>query len=1026
MKAGNVANQAISEPQKVDFLAIERKWQKEWEKSAAFEVSSDSKKAKRYVLEMFPYPSGAGLHMGHALNYTIGDIYARFSRMNNFNVLYPMGYDAFGLPAENAAIKAGEHPRIYTKNSMANFVNQQKFLGLSYDWSKLLVTCTPDYYKWNQFFFLKFLENGLVYRKKAAVNWCVKCNSVLANEQVHNGKCWRHEDTDVELKQLEQWFIKTTKYSEELLDCLPKLQWPERIKLMQENWIGKSFGSELLFEINGEKWPIFTTRADTIFGVTFMVVSAQHPKLNSLVTKEQKPVVDAFLKKLKSVSEKELESMDKDGAFTGSFAKNPITNEKVPVWVGNFVVADYGSGMVMAVPAHDERDYQFALKYGIPIKQVIMPVFGVPHDNEDVREVVSTIIQRKSDKKFLLVDWKETKWVAPVVGGIDVGESAEQAAEREVLEETGYKVKAVKRLGFRTESHFFAPHKNVWRRKMAQHILLELVDEKPVGVSEEEKNKQTAVWLSANEAIKKITHADNALGIKWFLGLEGAYTGEGKLINSGDFDGIDNKKAIGEITNFLESKKLGKKTVNYKFRDWLISRQRYWGTPIPIIYCAKCGAVAVSEKDLPIILPEKVTFGEGNPLLSNSEFVNVKCPKCKGAAKRETDTMDTFFDSSWYYLRFCDNKNDFAPFDPKKVKYWMPIDQYIGGAEHACMHLIYARFFTKALRDMKLLNFDEPFTKLFNQGMLHGNDGNKMSKSLGNVVNPVDVIGKYSADSLRFNLMSLSAPNSDSVWSDNGMESAHKFLQKVYLGLSSVKFGNSSKLFESKLNRTIKEVTFDIENFKYNMALIKLRALFESLVAEKEVSNSSVASFIGLLHPFCPHMTEELWQNFGNKTLLSLSSWPKFDEKKIDLHLENIEEILNTLRIDILRVKELAKLDKISKVRIFVAPKWKWDAVGVIVNACDSRPDFGVAMKALMSSSSMKKYGAEIPAFLKTAMNRFNEISQLEKFDEVAVLTEAKPTLEKEFGSVEIIMAEDSKEAKARNAFPAKPALLIE
>src|SRR3989344_2123868 len=493
---------AINIEEKINFSQIEKKWQKRWEEKKIFEVKENNKKKKYYVLEMFPYPSSSGLHMGHAFNYTIGDIQARFRRMSGFNVLYPMGYDAFGLPAENAAIKAGEHPLKYTENAMKNYMRQMKELGLSYDWSKLIITCYPEYYKWNQYFFLKFFEKGLVYKKKSAVNWCPKCQTVLANEQVHDGKCWRHEDTNVEIRQLEQWFIRTTKYADELLKDIEKLDWPGRIKIMQENWIGKSHGTEIDFEINKEKWKIFTTRPDTIYGVTFMVVSAQHPRLMALVTKEKKKDVEEFLRRLRGVSEKELEELEKDGVFTGSYAINPLTKEKVPVYAGNFVVADYGSGMVMAVPAHDQRDFEFAKKYKIQIKIVIHPEKG------------------RLDK------------------------------------------------------------------------------------------------------------------------LNGAFIEPGVLVNSEKFNGIKSQDVIREITEYLTGSKLGRKVVNYKLRDWLISRQRYWGTPIPIIYCDKCGVVPVPKKDLPVKLPEKIKFGKGNPLVANKEFVNVKCPKCNGKAKRETDTMD--------------------------------------------------------------------------------------------------------------------------------------------------------------------------------------------------------------------------------------------------------------------------------------------------------------------------------------------------------------------------------------------------
>jgi leucyl-tRNA synthetase len=880
-----------------DFLAIESKWQKTWEEKDVFNVDdnvddAEIKKNKYYCLEMFPYPSSYGLHMGHALNYTIGDVYARFKRMKGFNVLYPMGYDAFGLPAENAAIKAKEHPKKYTENSINNFINQQKKLGLSYDWKRMVVTCKPEYYKWNQYFFLKFLENGLAYRKKSAVNWCPECNTVLANEQVHDGKCWRHSTTDVQIKPLEQWFIKTTKYADELLECISSLEWPNRIKAMQENWIGKSFGTEVSFEINGEIWNIFTTRIDTIFGVTFMVISAQHPRLMEIVTPSQKSEVESFLKKLKSVSEKEMEAMEKEGAFTGSYAINPANGEKVPVFAGNFVVADYGGGMVMAVPSHDQRDFEFAKKYNIPIKVVITP--------------------------------------------------------------SDYEINAEK--------------------------------------------------------------------------MSRAFTDDGILVNSKEFDGTPNRIAIDDITLFLEKKGKGKKVVQYKLRDWLVSRQRYWGTPIPVIYCDKCGIVSVPVFELPIILPDEVKFGEGNPLLTNSSFVNCKCPKCGGSAKRETDTMDTFFDSSWYFLRYCDNNNSDSPFEKKKGEYFMPVDQYIGGAEHACMHLIYARFFTKVLRDMGMINIDEPFKRLFNQGMLHGSDGNKMSKSLGNVVNPLDIIDKYSADSLRFNLMSLASPDKDSMWSDRGMESSFKFISKIYSFFENVKLGRSSKRIESKINKTIRDYAFDIENFKYNLAIIKLRALFDAIEKESEISKSDVESFLKMIHLFCPHMTEELWSvTFRNNSFLSKEKWPDYDESKIDEKAELIEELADNVRSDIVRVLELAKIDKPNKITLFVSELWKYHFYEEMKSLIETNRD----MKQLMAHFS-KKFPNNmpviqkiIPAILKD-QGKIPSVMVDQKSEHDALLN-AKSNFEKEFlCQIDIFLAESSQVSKAKQANPGKPAILIE
>ncbi|MFH1238261.1 MAG: leucine--tRNA ligase [archaeon] len=739
----------------INFANIEKKWQDKWGKAKVFEVNDNSKKEKYYVLEMFPYPSASGLHMGHALNYSIGDVMARFKRMNGFEVLYPMGFDALGLPAENAAISAGEHPKPFTERAMNNYIRQMKELGLSYDWTKTLATMYPEYYRWNQYFFLKFLEAGLIYRKKASVNWCPSCNTVISNEQAQGGICERC-NSKIEIKHLEEWYLRTTKYADELLEGLDGLDWPDKIKAMQRNWIGKSHGIEIDFEINDVKWPIFTTRPDTIFGVTFMVVAAQHEKLMDLVTEEQKEDVENFLKSVGSVSEKEMAELEKKGVFTGSYAVNPVNGERVPVYAGNFVVADYGAGMVMAVPAHDQRDFEFAKKYGIEIKQII--------------------------------SGKLTK---------------------------------------------------------------------------------TRAW-----------------------------TDKGKLINSGQFDGIENVDAKKKISDWLTKKKIGRNVINYKLRDWGFSRQRYWGTPIPIIHCEKCGLVPVPEKDLPVVLPEKVKFGEGNPLTTNEEWINVKCPRCGGAGRRETETMDTFFDSSWYFLRYPDNKNEKKPFDKKKIEKWLPVDQYIGGAEHACMHLIYARFFTKVLRDLKFLDFDEPFKALFNQGMLHGPDGEKMSKSKGNIINPDEVSKKYGMDSARYFLLSLAAPDKPRDWSEKGIQGSLRFIRKIFNIFENIKFGKSSDDFVSKLGLTIKEVTEFYGSFQYRKATIKLKELFDLLIEQKEVSKEDFGISLKLLNPICPHITEELWEKLGNKNFISVSEWPKIDnsrikkkEKKFDLNLKIIEDV---------------------------------------------------------------------------------------------------------------------------------------
>jgi len=770
----------------INFAEIEKKWQKKWEKAECFKVS-EGKKKKFYVLEMFPYPSASGLHMGHAFNYTIGDIYSRFKRMQGYNVLYPMGYDSLGLPAENAAIKEKTHPKKYTEQAIENFIRQQKSLGLSYDWSRVIKTHEPEYYKWDQWIFLKMFEKGIAFRKKAPVNFCKKCNSVLANEQVHDGKCWRHKDTKVEIKQLEQWFLKITDYADELYRDIEKLKgWPEDVKAMQRNWIGKSYGIEINFKINNEDWKIFTTRPDTIFGVTFMVISAQHPRLGELVRDENRKEVEDFLKKIKSTSEKEAEELEKEGAFTGSYALNPVTNEEVPVYVGNFVVADYGSGMVMAVPAHDQRDFEFAKKYNIPIKVVIEP-----------------------------------------------------------------------------EQYSLNPEK-----------------------------------------------------------MSRAFTGEGHLINSGEFNGMSSREAIDIISDYIVKKKLGKRTVQFRLKDWLISRQRYWGTPIPIVYCDKCGVVPVPESQLPVRLPERVKFGKGNPLARAKSWLNTKCPRCKAPGKRETDTMDTFVNSSWYFLRYTDSRNEKKIFNKKKANYWMPIDRYIGGKEHACMHLIYFRFYTKFLRDLGLLKIDEPALNLFNQGMLHGEDGYVMSKSRGNVVLPEEISRKYGIDTARLFLVSLASPDKDVMWSIKGVEGSFKLINKIFDHFKKVRIKNSSARIESKINKTIKEVTKDIDEFKYNLAVIKLRALFECLEREKEISKKDAESFLKLLHPFCPHTTEELWSRLGNKNFISLESWPRADEKKINDKFEKQEKITEKTIGDILNILRIveSKGKKVEKVYVYAVP----------------------------------------------------------------------------------------------------------
>ncbi|MCD6557407.1 MAG: leucine--tRNA ligase [Candidatus Aenigmarchaeota archaeon] len=778
--------------------SIEKKWQKRWEEAGIFNVTERNDKKKYYVLEMFPYPSGR-LHMGHLRNYSIGDAFARFMIMRGFNVIHPMGYDAFGLPAENAAIKGKSHPAAWTKQTITEMIKQQKMLGLSYDWRRMIKTCSPEYYKWNQWLFLKFLERGLAYKKKSPVNWCPGCKTVLANEQVENGRCWRCKST-VEVKNIDQWFFKITAYADELLSDLDKLDWPERVKTMQRNWIGKSEGTLVNFRLKGSDdiIPVFTTRPDTLFGVTFIVFAPEHPKVMELVagTKYEEKVKN-FVKKvvIEDRFTRTAEDKEKEGMFIGKYAVNPLNGEEIPIYIANFVLLEYGTGAIMAVPAHDQRDFEFAKKYNIPIKVVITP----------------------KDKELRPEELKE------------------------------------------------------------------------------------------------------------------AYVGEGVLVNSGEFDGMSNIAAMEKINDFIEKNGYGKRTVQYKIRDWLISRQRYWGTPIPVVYCDKCGIVPVPEKDLPVELPTDVKFdGKGNPLETSETFVRTNCPKCGGPARRETDTMDTFVDSSWYFFRYCDPTNDKAPFDKNKVKYWCPVDQYIGGIEHAILHLLYARFFTKVMRDIGLVDIDEPFSRLLCQGMIT-KDGAKMSKSLGNIVEPKEIIKKYGADTARLFMLFTALPEKEFEWSDRGVESCFRFIKRVWKlvtedALLSEKITNKDKYILTKLQRTIEDVTKKIAKFQFNLAVGSLMGFvnevckYKELPVNKDVYNEVIEKVLILLTPFTPHICEELWEHLGKKPFISLEKWPEPDESKIDEELERMEEAVSKTVEDIREIIKITK-KKPKKVCLYVIPK---------------------------------------------------------------------------------------------------------
>ncbi|MCD6434295.1 MAG: leucine--tRNA ligase [Candidatus Diapherotrites archaeon] len=894
------------EPQK-----IEPKWQKEWEKAGIFKVRPTKDKPKFYCLEMFPYPSGK-LHMGHVRNYAIGDCLARYKRMQGYNVLYPMGYDAFGLPAENAALEKGVHPKEWTFGRIEEMRKQQKRMGFSYDWDREIITCVPEYYKWNQWFFLKFYEKGLVYRAKATVNWCPKCNTVLANEQVVNGRCWRHSDTIVEKRSLEQWFLRITAYAEELLKDLEKLKyWPERVKTMQKNWIGKSIGTEFEMQVKDmdEKIKIFTTRIDTVYGMTFVVLAPEHPLVEKLVKgTEYEEDVKRYIAEAKQKTEIERSAEDKEktGVFTGRYAINPFNNEVVPIFVGDFVLPHYGTGAVMAVPAHDQRDFDFAKKYDLQIRPVVFPEDGELDGNN----------------------------------------------------------------------------------------------------------------------------------------MEKAYEEYGILRNSGEFSGLHSKEAIEKMTSWLEKKGIGKKAVYYKIRDWLISRQRYWGTPIPFIKCPKCGFVPVPEKELPVELPENVDFkAGGNPLATNKEFVDTTCPKCGGKAKRETDTMDTFFDSSWYFFRYCSPKEDKIPFN-KEADYWMPVDQYIGGIEHAILHLLYARFFTKALRDIGLTNLNEPFERLLTQGMVL-KDGAKMSKSLGNVVDPEDIINKYGADTARFFILFTALPEKDIEWSDEGVESCHRFLNKLYnfveRNKDRVKFelikksklGLIDKAILSKTETTVKGVSEDMENYRFNFALAKLLDLLNLLCKFEDKINDNVLGYslkklVTMFAPFTPHIAEELWHMLSFKSFVSIESWPKQEPDYINKEAEQALDYLEEVRKDTLEVLKLTKIKEPKKITYYVAPEWKKKALSKLLKIFKERPDFNAGMKALLKTPELTEHRKEFEQIVKYMVKHFGEYLGKEIINEAKILEEFKKELEKEFGCNIVIASADKATGRATRAMPLKPGILVE
>ncbi len=902
--------------------AIEKKWRKIWQKEGIYKIKDKVKgKENFYHLVMFPYPSG-DLHIGHWYNFAPADVFARFKRMQGYNVMSPFGFDAFGLPAENAAIKRKIHPKDWTYRNIKTMIEQLKSVGAMYDWSREIITSDPEYYKWTQWMFLQLFKNKLAYKKKAPANWCPKCHTVLANEQVVDGKCERC-GTEVVQREINQWLFRITKYADRLLKDLDKLDWPEKTKIMQRNWIGKSEGVEIEFKIKKSelKINVFTTRVDTIFGCTYLVVAPEHPLIenNELGIKNYEEI-----KKYKEQAKKKTDLMRTDLAkektgveLKGIKAINPFNGEEVPIFTADYVLGHYGTGAVMAVPAHDERDFEFAKKYKLPIKKVIESCFyqytepGKIKENEPFveRDAIAVLVKHWEKNEYIGLKWKKVAWRTLITGGVEKGQTPEEAARAEVLEETGYKnLKLIKELSMVHSKFYHVPKKE--NRFAHFHVFyFELENREQQDISVEEKEIHEIVWVPKDKMEKYFTAESHNYIWQTLDKPETAYTADGVLNNSGEYNFLTSAEAREKMTAWLEKEEIGKKKINYKIRDWLVSRQRYWGAPIPIVYCDKCarrrqgfggqGGWPVPEKDLPVKLPDVKNYlptEEGkSPLAHSEKFVNAKCPKCGGKAKRETDTMDTFVCSSWYYLRYVDSKNSKKFADQKKIKEWLPVNMYVGGAEHAVLHLLYSRFFTKALKDFGYLNFSEPFSVLRHQGIILGSDGQKMSKSRGNVVDPDDLVKKFGSDVVRMYLCFMGPYDQGGPWNPGGILGVKRFLDKVwnYTNLW-LKFKGKSADYniDILLNKIIKKVGEDIENFRFNTAISQLMILMNEIAIpnSEDMPNSFIAQLINkddlkriiiILSPFAPHICEELWQMLGNKKSVFTEQWPKYNPKLI-------------------------------------------------------------------------------------------------------------------------------------------------